>query len=398
MLQEDPLRPAVELDVGGGDGAAVVVAQAQLAQLRLVALDVVLGGLARVRARLHGVLLGGQAERVETHRVQHVAPGHPQVAAQHVGADEAQRVPDVQPGAGRVGEHVQQVDLVAVGGVGVGPRARTGWARGTCPPSPTGPATAARSARPAPRCSGRAGCSPRLAARAPARSRAAAVVSVLMSRSWEVRGGPKTRRPLRHSGVRGRPRRGVYATLSAARPREEVGGPRNQGNAAGGRPAIGFAYAGRRAAAPSHRPRFPARARRRRADRRRSARAAAQAAPQPLVRGADERHPALERRVHRGQPGGCGAAGRGGSGRRGGRRCAARRGRRRARVGTARRERRRRHRAGRCRRGGGRPGRVGRAAGAAGRRRRARAPAPAATWSPVAATRRPGPDAASDRA
>jgi hypothetical protein len=89
------------------------VRQSQLVQLGAVALDVRLGRRPRVRAGLHRVLLGGQPEGVEAHRVQHVVAGHPQVAAQHVGADEAQRVAHVQPGAGRVGEHVQQVDLVA---------------------------------------------------------------------------------------------------------------------------------------------------------------------------------------------------------------------------------------------------------------------------------------------
>ncbi len=95
-LQEDPLGPAVEVGVGGGDRAPLVVRQAQPAQLRAVPLDVRLGGGPRVGAGLHRVLLGGQAERVEAHRVQHVAAGHPLVAGVAVGADVAQRVPDVQ--------------------------------------------------------------------------------------------------------------------------------------------------------------------------------------------------------------------------------------------------------------------------------------------------------------
>src|SRR5262249_23733644 len=71
-LQEDPLRPPVVGDVGGGDAAAGVVAQAQPAQLAPVGGDVLLGVDAGVDAGLHGVLLGGQAEGVEAHRVQHV--------------------------------------------------------------------------------------------------------------------------------------------------------------------------------------------------------------------------------------------------------------------------------------------------------------------------------------
>ena len=81
-LQEDPLGPAVVVGVGGRDRAPVVVAQAQPAQLRPVPLDVRLGGDPRVRAGLHRVLLGGQAERVEAHRVQHVVAGHPLVAGE----------------------------------------------------------------------------------------------------------------------------------------------------------------------------------------------------------------------------------------------------------------------------------------------------------------------------
>ena len=112
-LQEDPLRPPVEVDVRGGHRTVLVVREAELADLLAVARDVRLGGGARVRARLHRVLLGRQAERVEAHRVQHRAPGHAQVAAEDVGPDEPQRVPDVQARAGGVREHVHQVELLA---------------------------------------------------------------------------------------------------------------------------------------------------------------------------------------------------------------------------------------------------------------------------------------------
>ena len=110
-LQEDPLRPAVVGDVGGRDRPAGIVAQTEAVQLTPVVRDVRLGGDAGVLARLHGVLLGGQAERVEPHRVQDVVAGHAQVAGVDVGADEAQRVPDVQSVAARVGEHVEHEGL-----------------------------------------------------------------------------------------------------------------------------------------------------------------------------------------------------------------------------------------------------------------------------------------------
>ena len=77
--------------------AARVVAETERAQLALHVGDVRLGGDARVRAGLHRVLLGGEAERVVAHRVQHVEAGHAAEARVHVGGDEAERVADVQP-------------------------------------------------------------------------------------------------------------------------------------------------------------------------------------------------------------------------------------------------------------------------------------------------------------
>ena len=62
---------------------------------------------------LHRVLLGGQAERVVAHGVQHVAVVHAHEARVHVGADVAERVADVEPLAARVREHVEHVELRA---------------------------------------------------------------------------------------------------------------------------------------------------------------------------------------------------------------------------------------------------------------------------------------------
>ena len=84
-------------------------------QLASVVGDVRLGGDPRVLAGLHGVLLGGQAERVEAHRVQHVVAGHAHVARVDVGADEAERMADMQPVAGRVREHVEHEQLRPAG-------------------------------------------------------------------------------------------------------------------------------------------------------------------------------------------------------------------------------------------------------------------------------------------
>ena len=111
--QEDPLRPAVELRVGGGDAAAGVVAEAQPAQLPQEDVDVLVRGRAGVLTGLDRALLGGQPERVEAHRVQYVVTAHAPVPRVGVGADVAQRVPDVQTRPGRVGKHVQDVGVGA---------------------------------------------------------------------------------------------------------------------------------------------------------------------------------------------------------------------------------------------------------------------------------------------
>ena len=122
---EDPLRPLVVPGVGRLDGAPHVVAHPQPAQLLAVVDDVRRRRDGRVLAGLHGELLGGQAEGVEAHRVQHVATGHPLVAGEHVGADEPERMADVQAVVRRVREHVEDEQLLAGGfhGGGIGERA-----------------------------------------------------------------------------------------------------------------------------------------------------------------------------------------------------------------------------------------------------------------------------------
>ena len=201
---------------------------------RAVAADVGLGGGPRVRAGLHRVLLGGQPEGVEAHRVQHVVAGHPQVAAQDVRADEAQRVPDVQPRARGVGEHVQQVDLR---------RARCPARRGSgawkvpsrVPPvlpavldvrGQRGVVAERRVGPPGPRA-------------APLDS--AAPVSVLMrthlGRTGRAR---RTTTPVPLQGQEGSPRRETLGSRPARLPKGAAPGPRRKGSAAGGTAAPGL--------------------------------------------------------------------------------------------------------------------------------------------------------------
>ena len=112
-LLEDPLSPAVVFRVGRVDLAVPVVGEAEGADLLAEAVDVLLRRHGRVRARLDGVLLGREAEGVPPHRVQDVEALHALVAAEDVRRRIALRVADVESGAGRIGEHVEAVELLA---------------------------------------------------------------------------------------------------------------------------------------------------------------------------------------------------------------------------------------------------------------------------------------------
>ena len=105
-LQEDPLRPLVELHIGGGDATATVVAQAQAAELPLHIVNRLLGFDPRVGAGLDRVLLRWQAESVVPEGVEDIFAKHAVVAGVDVGGDVAQRVADVETSAGGEGEHV----------------------------------------------------------------------------------------------------------------------------------------------------------------------------------------------------------------------------------------------------------------------------------------------------
>ena len=110
-FEERPLRPLVVAGVARAHLAVPVERETDLVQLFAVAGDVLLGRHGRVLARLDGVLLGGQAEGVVSHRVQDVEALEPLVARVDVRGDVAQRVPDVQARSRRIGEHVQHIEF-----------------------------------------------------------------------------------------------------------------------------------------------------------------------------------------------------------------------------------------------------------------------------------------------
>jgi hypothetical protein len=112
QAREDPLRPAIEVPVARVDLARPVVAEAERLELPPERLGVVLGRDRRVLPHLDRVLLGRQAERVPTHRVQDVVAAHAPVPRDDVGRRVALGVADVEAGPRRVREHVEDVELL----------------------------------------------------------------------------------------------------------------------------------------------------------------------------------------------------------------------------------------------------------------------------------------------
>ena len=103
---EDPLGPTHIARVNGGEGAAVVEAQAHAVQLAAHVGDVLFGGDARMLAGLDCILLSRQTEGVVAHGVQHVLALHAVVAADHIGGEVAERMAHMQALARRVREHI----------------------------------------------------------------------------------------------------------------------------------------------------------------------------------------------------------------------------------------------------------------------------------------------------
>jgi hypothetical protein len=113
-LQEDPLGPLVVVRVRGVDLPLPVVREAEALQLPLELRDVLLRRLARMGVRLQRVLLGGEAERVPPHRVQHVEPLLALVAGHDVGGRVALRVAHMEARPAGVRKHVEHVELLLV--------------------------------------------------------------------------------------------------------------------------------------------------------------------------------------------------------------------------------------------------------------------------------------------
>ncbi len=113
--QEEPLGPLVVLGRRRIDLARPIVSASGDRQLALEVGGVARDGFSGMRALEDGFVLGGEAERVPSHRVQHVESGHPLVTADDVARDVIVQMADAEAGARRIGEHLEDVEFRAAG-------------------------------------------------------------------------------------------------------------------------------------------------------------------------------------------------------------------------------------------------------------------------------------------
>ena len=107
---EDELLPAVVGGVAGRHLAIPVVGDAHAAELRAHVGDVLVGPHRGVHAVVDGGVLGGEAEGVPPHRVEHVVPAHPLVPREQIADGVHAHVTHVDA-ARRVREHLEAVIL-----------------------------------------------------------------------------------------------------------------------------------------------------------------------------------------------------------------------------------------------------------------------------------------------
>src|SRR6059036_1702395 len=94
-LQEDPLRPLVIAGVGGRELVTPVEHAAEAPQLAAERLDVLGNELRRMRADRKRVILGMNAECVESDRLEYIVALEPLEPAVNIGAGEREHVPHV---------------------------------------------------------------------------------------------------------------------------------------------------------------------------------------------------------------------------------------------------------------------------------------------------------------
>ena len=111
--EPNPLRPLVIVRIDRCKFARPVVHESKALQLPAKVVDGFLGGDLWMYAGLNGVLLRGQTECVPTHGMQNVEALHLLETTDDVGGRVALGVPNMEPRAGWVREHVQAIELGA---------------------------------------------------------------------------------------------------------------------------------------------------------------------------------------------------------------------------------------------------------------------------------------------
>ena len=111
QLQEDPLGPLIILGVGGVDLTVPVEGEAQCLELLPEVVNILLGDDGRMDVVLHGEVLGGQAESVPAHRVEHIITVLAALAAHDIQRSVAAGMADVQARARGIRELHQCIEL-----------------------------------------------------------------------------------------------------------------------------------------------------------------------------------------------------------------------------------------------------------------------------------------------
>ena len=114
QLQEQPLRPLIIFGRAGVQLMIPVEHGAHGFQLHFHGGDVFHRRVFGMYARLDGIVLRRQPERVEPHRLKDVIAVHFHETGVRIGQSEIVPVPQMQVGAGRVGEHFQHVVLLSL--------------------------------------------------------------------------------------------------------------------------------------------------------------------------------------------------------------------------------------------------------------------------------------------
>ena len=95
--------------VAGTHLTVPVERESYLVELFAIVIYVVCCSLLRMLSGLYGILLGWKSVGIISHRVQNVEPSQPLVPRINVGSYVSERMSYVQSGAGRVGEHVEDI-------------------------------------------------------------------------------------------------------------------------------------------------------------------------------------------------------------------------------------------------------------------------------------------------